>query len=529
LNGRVNLADAAWITIVSTLILAIGSLPTWVGRAVQNDDMRFRGIYFDEQDYAVHIAMIQAGRLGDWSYQMRFTSEPQRPVVIKMFYIILGHLSAWTHLPPETMYHVARWLLGYAALFAIYGLCLRVLTVPSLARSAFLLAALGSGLGWLQLMLGAPMAPISPIDFWLIDAYVFFSLSVFPHFAYQLALMAASLSLYLAFLERPAWKKILWIGLMALAAQLANPISFAPLGVSFVCATFVQWWKLRKIEGQQVTALAVLIAVQLPMLIYNFIILSRDPVWIQFTTQNRTLSPPPSFYFWGLALFWPFAVQAALNAIRTRSAAGCALVAWALSGLMLAYTPLPVQRRFLLGVTIPMGILAILGLMHVLETLRVRLPAMRRRTNAIVLGYALLGSVSSLYLSFGSSLFMQTRPPEYFYPAALESGLHWLDERSSSNDFALGSPETGQLIAQRTDLRAYIGHEMETLHFAEKQALVAAFYRGDLPGDWLAQTPIRWVIYSPLEANLSTSFEGDEHLQLVYENATTSIYEVRFP
>jgi hypothetical protein len=165
--------------LAATAILLMSSLPTWAGRAAQNDRVSFSGLYYDTPDYSVYIAMMQSGHQGDWLYQFRFTTEKIDPVAMRLFYILLGHISRWLHLQVETTFHLFRWLMGYVALYAIFLLCRRVFTNKSWLWSSFFLAALGSGLGWLLLLAGWSPGPITPIDFWLIDAYAFFSISLF--------------------------------------------------------------------------------------------------------------------------------------------------------------------------------------------------------------------------------------------------------------------------------------------------------------------------------------------------------------
>jgi hypothetical protein len=93
-----------------------------VARSVETDELLFRGIFFDEADYSVHLSMMQAGRMGDWIYQMRFTDEEHPAAFLRLFYITLGHISKWIALDAETTFHLARWLFGYLALFAVYQL-----------------------------------------------------------------------------------------------------------------------------------------------------------------------------------------------------------------------------------------------------------------------------------------------------------------------------------------------------------------------------------------------------------------------
>jgi hypothetical protein len=500
------------------------SIPNWAGRAAETEDLVFRGAYADQADYAVHIAMMRAGRMGDWAYQMRFTSETHQPAFLRMFYVILGHLSRWLGLSVETTFELARWVFGMAALFAIYRLCLRIFPEREYARAAFALTAFGSGLGWLQLMLGAPLQPISPIDFWLIDAYIFFSISLFPSFSFTLMLMAAALSLFLDYLASPAWQKILWISLLAIACQIVNPIAFVVIDLAFVGAVAFEWWNARKITWIHVAALCCIAAAQIPLLAYNFVVLSRDAVWSQFTRQNQTLSPPPSFYLWGFLPFWPFAVYGMVRGFKVRTPAWGAMATWTLSAFALAYLPVFIQRRFLLGITIPLGILGIFGLAEFFKTRKID-----KRQNILLFSYILFAGLSTIYLVLGSSLFMQTHAQKSFYPRDLESALQWLDQNATPDDVALSAADSGQLVGQRTRLIAYVGHEMETLYFENKKSITQAYFKNTAPADWLEQTNIQWIIYGSYEQAISPDFQPADSLRLVYENNTVKIYEVTAP
>ena len=201
MKKQTGIKDFIWFSIIAIAILAFSSIPYWVAKSAETDELLFRGAYFDEVDYAVHISMMQAGRMGDWSYQMRFTGEEHQPAFLRIFYIVLGHISNWVNLNAETTYHAARWIFGFLALFSIYQLCLKVFREKKLAQAAFLLCSIGGGAGWLQLVFtSASPETIVPIDFSLIDAYIFFSISVFPSFSFSLALMATALNLYLDYL-----------------------------------------------------------------------------------------------------------------------------------------------------------------------------------------------------------------------------------------------------------------------------------------------------------------------------------------
>jgi len=520
-----NKKDFLWISIVSVLILLWGSIPTWAGYQIETRELRFRGIYYDSQDYAVHIAMMEAGGQGEWAYRFRFTTEPHNSAYVRLFYIALGHFSRWLGLASEFTFHLARWMLGILALFMLYRLMQRVFPDIFWARVAFLLAALGSGLGWLQMILNWTSSKITPIDFWLIDDYVFFSLSVFPHFAFVTAAMCISLSLWLDFLKKTHWINIAWVGLTAILVQCVNPIAFATVDVSLLGAALFSWWNTKKIRREDIGALFAIAIVQLPLLAYNFVVLNSDPLWSQFTAQNQTLSPPPDYYLWGFAFFWPLAVIGMIAAFRTRSSALGAAVLWIIAGFLLAYAPVYIQRRFLQNITIPLAILATAGLVKLFETAAGRSPGMMRWRSPLVVLFVFLTSISSIQIGVGQVAYLQTYPENLYYPASLDRAIDWFHENAQYNDFVLASEQTSQILAQKAGLRAYFGHEMETLNYKTKQREVQSFFEGKLPE--LANRPVKWVVYGPFERQLNPDFQPTDDLELRYNIQELQIYQVK--
>lgn len=512
--------------VIAISILGFSSIPIWLGRQAETDSLVFRGTYVDTADYAVHIAMMQAGRLGEWAYQLRFTSEEHAPAFIRLFYILLGHISRVLRLDVETVYHAARWIFGFTALFAIDRLFQKIFSSKTPARFTFFLAVFGAGIGWLQLILGVPLEPISPIDLWLIDAYILFSMALFPSFSLMLALMAAGLHFFLLFLEDGNWKHIVWVGSLAITSQLFNPIAFAVIDLSMVGAVLFHWWRNKKANFKQGYALLILTFVQMPLFAYNLLILARDPFWSRFTLQNETLSPPPIFYVWGFAPFWLFAIIGIIRSIREQNPTMGAMSTWVISGFVMAYLPVLIQRRFLLGITIPLAVLAIYGFQYLETKLPIALQALKKRENLLRFTYVLLASISSLFLTLNSSLYVLGHPSNLYYPRDLEAAIQWLDNNSSPNDFVLAEVQTSQILAQKTHLKVYVGHEMETLYFHNKEAVMQAYFNGTISDEWLSQTPIRWVIYGPYESEIASSFQPSLSLEPVYQNESVKIYKV---
>lgn len=519
--------DNFWIVLVATLLLIFSTIPNWVGYRVQTDELSYKGIFFDSQDYAVHISMLRAGMQGDWAYQFRFTTEPHRAAYIRLFYIVLGQINRLFQFDPALFFEIARWIFGYLAIFAIYSLAKRVIRETQWQRVAILLAVFGSGLGWLQLIYGWLPGPITPIDFWLIDAYVFFSIALFPHFSFVTASLCFVFIMYLDYLDKGNWKYIFGIASVSIVTQFVNPIAFILVDLALVVVSLMIWIQKQKIVWQQFAALGIIAIAQLPLLIYNFNLLTNDPVWSQFTRQNKTLSPPPLYYLWGFGFLWVFALAGLVFALHKRKPALLGLTAWIVTGLLLAYAPFAIQRRFLHGATIPLGFLAAYGLAQLTQIFSQRFHWLTRRNISIVIIVVSFASISSLYLIVGRSLYLLGHPTELYYPTTINPALTWLQKHASPNDFVLSAAPSGLLIAQKTNLRAYLGHEMETLNHDSKTQLVEAYFQGKTDPDWLKMTSVSWVLYGPYERDLAAGhiFQG-ENMQVAFRSQDVLIYRV---
>jgi hypothetical protein len=304
-----------------------------------------------------------------------------------------------------------------------------------------------------------------------------------------------------------------------------NPIAFATVDAGLVGSALFSWWKTGRLQRVHVTALLIIAVFQLPLLFYNFFVLNNDPLWSQFTAQNQTLSPPPIYYFWGFALFWLPAILGMVIAIRSKSNALGGAIFWVISGFVLAYFPFAIQRRFLQDITIPLAMLATAGLMKLFEEGAIRNSLLTRWRHSLVLLFLLLTSISSLQIGLSQVAYLQTHPDSLFYPASLDQAIVWFRENAQYNDFVLASEQTSQVLAQKAGLRAYAGHEMETLHYKEKLVEVQTFFQGDLSE--LASHPVEWVVFGPFERELSPTFQEPDNLELVYDIEDLQIYRVR--
>jgi len=525
-----------WVLITTVLILFLSSVPYLTGYLTQTPELVFSGAVFDRQDYAVHLSTMHLGAQGEWRYRLRFTSEEQTGAYVKQAYILLGHVARWLGAEIPLTYHIARLFLGATTCIVIYMMASWVIREQFWRRAAFFLMLSGGGLGWLQMLFGwLPQADISPVDFWLVDAYPYFGLMIFPHFAAVTTLVLSVVMLGISELSAPSvWKKGLVFSAV-IVLQFIQP--YAPLMADLALAgMYGGYWILkRRILKREFTFLLLLALSQIPLLVYNVIAFNRNPVWRGFVEQNVTLSPPPSYYIWGFGVLWACIIlgsKAVFQAMSLRNEWGLrigaiwlGLVVWALGALALAYAPLNLQRRFMMAFSAPLGLLATQSLKSLIERYA-RTGKGFWQERMLPAGIVAIAWLSPLTLTFGMTAHLTQKPESLFDPSALVEAVDWLDKKSKRDDIVLTSELTGQLVAARTGRPVYLGHPIETLNYVEKSRLVSDFFAGKSDRAWLKEAGVSWVISGPREGGLSQAVNTDDNLIMVYESEGVAIYQV---
>lgn len=525
---RVLIARAEWYWAlgVSVLILLFSTLPYLAGYASETTEWRFGGAVFDRQDYNVHLASIQIGLRGEWQYRMLYTSEEMPPASIKLFYVFLGQVGRVIPLTPPLLYEIARWIAGLGMLLTLYALAAQFIRAIAWRRVAFLIGALGSGLGWLLLILRwQPQPHVSPIDFWLIDLYGFFSLLVFPHFSAVMALLWLTIVTMRQHWTTHQWRWLVLALICVVGMQIIQP--FGSIIVTAVLLAYAVWGGLARAMRFPFTSLSLFILAQIPLGLYTFLILFRDPLWSAFSAQNITLSPEPVYYVLGLGIPGLLAIFGIGYVVQQRLERAYLLVVWLIVVAVLVYLPFASQRRFTIGVSAPIGVLAALGLRNVL----LRCRWLRRLRGAILLLTLATTMFSTFYLTLGSALLVSARAPRLFDPAPVVEAIDWLGTVSDDQAVVLSSERTGNLIPARIGRRVYVGHEMETLAYARKAQEVERFFGTEMRDDerdaLLESLGCRFVFWGPYERALG-DFQPARmtSLRLVYSNESVSIFQV---
>jgi hypothetical protein len=214
------------VVIVAIVVVAVSCLPYLVGYLFTPPGRVFGGFVLDVVDSNAYLAKMQQGAQGHWKAVLLHTPEDHPALRLYVFYLALGHLAAWLGLPLILVYHAARVVCGLILLIGLYMFLGLFLKSRRVRWVAYLLAAIGSGIGWLIILVaGNPaLGGVSPLDFWLMEAYVFFTLFLFPQSALAMALLMGGLGGMVRYFERGGgWRPWLFALGCGLFLALINP------------------------------------------------------------------------------------------------------------------------------------------------------------------------------------------------------------------------------------------------------------------------------------------------------------------
>lgn len=505
----VSRAEWRWVALISLAVVLVSAVPYAAGYLSQTPQMRFSGAIFDREDYHSYLGRMWQGYRGECAFRLLFTPEEHRGACPQVFYIALGHLARLLGLSLPLTYQLARMAGAFLLLLTVYRFIAWFAAEEEVRRAIFLLAVAASGLGWLtELLSPTPAGGISPIDFWLIDAYLLFSLLLFPHFSVAAALLLMLYHLLFRVLESPTTtRRREAIAAVVISIGLGTIHPHALLLADLVPGLYLLWRMSveRRILWPPLLVLLAMGLAQAPLVLYDYWVMTANPVFRAWAERNVTLSPPPRYYLLGYGPLLLLGLGG-LRAARRATRRSIFLLIWVTVVFVAAYLPWKLQRRFVEGVQVALSVPAGYGLVAGLR--RIPWSPLRHLAAALVLT---LASLSHIYILTADTLSAATRSPGLFHPADEVAAVEWLGSHSTWRDTVLASYETGNWLVGAIGHRVVLGHWCETAHSDRKGAEVRAFFSGE-PGfdrcGLLTRYAVAYVFYGPQERRLGDGTNG---------------------
>ncbi len=539
-RSAVSRGEWVWVLAWTLAYLILTGLPYLVGALASTPENRFGGFVYNIHDCYSYIAKMGQGARGEWLFTLPYTSEPHRGAFIYPFYLILGKLGALAGLSMNATYHLARLVCALVLFVALYALLARLTTRVAVRKIAFWLCVFSAGLGWLFMLLGrSHWLGDLPLDFWVPEGYLFLLAYATPHLAFAGGLLFALLCLVVDGWQAHSWRLI---ALSAAAGLLLTAILPFYAAVGYVVLGAV--WLAEAVRGRapgwrRLAMLAASGLPSLPMLAYQAWVFTSDPFFSAWAAQNLTRSPHPLHYLLGYAPLIPWALGGLLRAIKGSHKLTLLPLVWPLATAILVYLPVQFQRRFLIGVQVPLAFWAAQGIAGgllwfsrsrpvrwLLRWPRYSPGGLRRWALTAII---LLAGATHLLTLTGNTLEAWAGSERLFHSADELAAFDWLEAQTAPDEVVLSAFDTGNVIPAYAGNRVFLGHGPETVRADEKKLLVARFFDALTDDPWrqslLHEYGIDYVLIGPRERALG-AFDPAlaDYLSPVYENESYVIY-----
>ena len=559
--------------------LFVSTLPYLLGYFITPPGTYFIGTPYNIDDYCNYLSWLRQMADGRFFLHNMFTTDKQNDLEFSVFFWLLGRVMAVTHCSPQAALQFARLVGGLGLLALIYRFYRYCLPTDKYARlAAFGFACLSSGLGWVQWHHWQDKnLPGGPVDAWQPEAYTFLSI-------YTSALMTVSTLLILGALyalllgeQTRKWKYPVIAGLCG--GILGNMHSYDVLHLSAAWGLFlIVLTILRRGKGMAMSwARGVLaLALTLPTTLYMLYVFNAEAVF-KARANVPTLSPAVWHYFLGYGLVFGLAALAGLLLVRAAPAkpVGAAprgrpsledspavseegghtqkegghggpplpllfALCWAVAGLLIAYFPMPFQRKMLMGEHLPLCLLAGVGAAWLARRFAPRHQAL---TVALLVLASAPSSALFLRRDFRHLETLKSETHLTPYPLLDQRDVYrWLRAHTPADAAVVGLPGLCTYLPGEAGRAVWAGHWAETPSYGGKDAEFAdAFDQEASDSDrhaFLLSTNAQYLFY-PNDISKATfkrrhqvhhfvqlTLAPPPYLRQVYKNDTFTVYEI---
>lgn len=440
------------------------TIPYVIAEVGGGNTFHFVGFLINPLDGNSYLAKMQEGWSGSWTFNLLYSPQSSGGAYIFLFYIFLGHLTRWTSLPLILVFHLFRIFATWFFLFEL-KLFLEQLFCddPGKSEKAFIWIVFGTGLGWVAILFG-----LQTSDLWVAEAYPFLACYANPHFPLALALILCVLRVVEQKLNGAR------LGLSVICGLLLGiilPFGVVIAGLIILITTIWNWIAQNKLSPWQLIGFG---AGGLPPLLYQLYVVNINPELLLWNQQNLTPAPP----LWDFIIsFSPAIILTVIGVVvfikNKEMTRYKTILIWFLVGTILTFVPFALQRRFMLGLYIPIVALAVMAISSIVKS-----EIWRRR----ITKYSMIASIFTSLLVLIIGMFgVLSHSSMYYLTRNQYDALIWIKNDNSKEVVILADPQISMYIPGMTGQRVVYGHPYESVHAEEQKRKVEDFFSGKLP------------------------------------------------
>lgn len=512
------------------IFLVLITLPDLITWTTLPDGLVFNGSFVNLDDTNVYLSAIRQGSEGSWFFNSQHTSEMLPGIISYVPYLLMGKLQSLMGGDVFLWFQVLRYL---AWLFTFVSLKILVNEFlpnqPQLQRTSFSLLLFGSGISWLLIGVSRQI-PAFAADLLTPEWTLVTSFMSAPHFLLGIGSQAVWFSWTNQLLHIPERKAVLKVLVAGVMLSLSYPFL---LPINLFVLTAHQTYESIKNRSIPWKKIYHLFAASVPMLVFLFyygFYIPNTPELVKTLLSNNQIDPPSLggvlagygllliFAFFGVRSFYP-------------TEAGRLILFWIVCNLIGLYLPINFAGRFVLGIFLPICLLAAEGIEtnilnpdHKTGLLNILPKAKLRRY------LTLITFPSTIVFLLWTYTGPQTNHnfPFYYQESEVEA-TKWLAERTTADDLILADYPISNLIPRYSPARVFIGHLNLTIDLEEKRELLFQFWDPDSHPSWrsafIEEWGVTYIFYGSFEMGYSNgTFTPPGNL--IYDSQGVKIYSL---
>jgi len=483
--SEIERSEWRFVILFTLGMLVVTSLPYLFGHLTSPDDRVFVGIAYGTPDTAQYFSWLR-GFQDHFFIDNHLTPEPNAEIFMNLQWWSLAQLARIFHLTHLQVFHIFRALAIVTFAVVMYWFISLYFAERKYRRTAFLIAQVGSGLGWfwvvVKYLTRSPEVAF-PFDLYTVEPNSFLSQMAFPHFTAALVLIVLTFGLMMMAAERQQWRYTLAASGVALVLGLSH--AYDLLLVYVVVGLYVLFvWLRNGFSWRMFWQVFVLGMISCGPAFYSvYMTSSRFPVWHAVLAQFELAgawTPDPFHLLFLLGL--PFIIALVgfdgLVPLRERSLPQMFVRIWFIASLFLVYLPVNFQIHYLNGWQLPIAILATEVLYRRIVPSVSEWQARSAHALAKWLPVVLILAVlpTDLYLLAWRFIDLGRYRHPYFIHRDEDAALEWLADHANADQVVFCARAVGQYVPSRTEARPFLGHWAMTKDLYEKRDMVASFF-----------------------------------------------------
>lgn len=533
---RIDTAEWRFYGIVILGLMIVIWAPIVFAFVTAPPDRQFMGVVDGIADHNQYFAWMRSFTQADLAAN-RLTPEANEPAFFNLLWLVTARFSVITGVSYITAYTILRLIAILSLLGSLIIFLQLMVDQPRQRQIAFWLICTSSGLGviWVivKYIANLPDAPF-PISIYTVEPNTLMIMQAFPHFTMALALIITIFSLMWLGWRKQQLRYAVAAGIVGALLALQHAYDLLIVYSALGLFGLLIWWRDRRFPGLLFRQGVILAIFSAPGALYLAYMVANEPTWgrkLEQFDNAGVFTPNPAL----LVILLGVPLLLALAALRWRMFRSAddrdiLIAAWFVVHFLLMYLPLKFQIHMLLGLQVPMVLLATRFIDEQL------IPALRRRGRyALALGIAAvfgLSIVTSVYIQGWRFVYLSRYEQPHYLTHDEIATLQWLQQHTTSADVVLADIEFGQFVPVWSDARAYIAHWAGTLDFFTKRENARIVLDPTTPASQrrrlLDEFSVSYVVMRDRDgARAELSQQGAAELEIVYENATVSVYRVQ--